>query len=115
MEEQGLNFNDTTHEYEKLAGQDTQSYILQLYVTGSTTQSLKAINNIKSICENNLKGSYSLEVINLYENPGVAKTEQIIAAPTLIKRLPLPLRRIIGDLSNIDKVLAGMGIQQITK
>lgn len=115
MEELSSNINDTKHDYETLADQDTQSFLLQLYVTGSTPQSLRAIKNIKSICENKLKGRYSLEVINLYENPAVAKAEQIIAAPTLIKRLPLPLRRIIGDLSDLDKVLVGMGVQQNTK
>lgn len=115
MEELSSNIDETTHEYETQADQDMQSFLLQLYVTGSTPQSLRAIKNIKSICENKLKGRYSLEVINLYENPAIAKMEQIIAAPTLIKRLPLPLRRIIGDLSNLDKVLVGMGIQEDTK
>lgn len=86
-------------------------FVLRLYVTGSTPQSIRAIKNIQKICEENLRGNYSLEVINLYENPELAKTEQIIAAPTLVKQLPLPLRRIIGDLSNSDKVLVGLGLK----
>lgn len=88
-------------------------FVLRLYVTGSTPQSIRAIENIQKICEENLQGNYNLEVINLYENPELAKTEQIIAAPTLVKQLPLPLRRIIGDLSNSDKVLVGLGLKAI--
>lgn len=91
---------------------DDETYLLRLYVTGSTPQSLRAIKNIRTICEENLKGRYNLEVINLYEHPELAKTEQIIAAPTLVKKLPLPLRKIIGDLSNSEKVLVGMGLHQ---
>ncbi|NJO67957.1 MAG: thiol-disulfide isomerase [Bacteroidetes bacterium] len=101
----------STNAFEKLVNSSEKgSYILRLYVTGSTPQSMRAIQNIKTICEENLKERYQLEIINLYENPDAARTEQIIAAPTLIKSLPLPLRRIIGDLSDFDKVLVGMGI-----
>ncbi len=90
---------------------DGEKFILRLYVTGSTPQSIRAIGNIQKICEENLPGNYNLEVINLYENPEMAKTEQIIAAPTLVKQLPLPLRRIIGDLSDSEKVLVGLGLR----
>lgn len=93
--------------------QKKESYHLSLFVTGSTPQSLLAISNIKKICEEKLKGRYTLEVFNLYEHPELAKKEQIIAAPTLIKKLPLPLRRIIGDLSNSEKVLVGMGLSPL--
>lgn len=104
---------ETTADFESLSENNNKkdTYILRLYVTGSTPQSLRAIKNIRTICEENLKGRYNLEVINLYEHPEIAKTEQIIASPTLVKKLPLPLRRIIGDLSNLEKVLVGMGLQ----
>jgi circadian clock protein KaiB len=90
-----------------------ESYILRLYVTGTTQQSLRAIENIKGICEEHLKGRYDLEVIDLYEKPGLASGEQIIAAPTLIRKLPLPLRRVIGDMSNTEKVLVGLDLKHV--
>lgn len=89
---------------------DKDKYVLRLYVTGSTSRSALAITNLKTICENYLKGRYELEIIDLYLKPGLAKGDQIIAAPTLIKELPLPFRRIIGDMSNRDKVLFGLDI-----
>jgi circadian clock protein KaiB len=92
-----------------------ETYILKLYVTGITPQSILAIDNIKVICESHLKGRYSLEVIDLYKNPNLAKGEQIIAAPTLIKKLPLPLRRIIGNMSNTERVLVGLDLKEVKK
>ncbi|HEX2969834.1 MAG TPA: circadian clock protein KaiB [Bacteroidales bacterium] len=89
-----------------------EKYILRLYVTGTTPQSIRAISNIKEICEQHLKGRYELEVIDLYKQPYLAKGEQILAAPTLIRKLPLPLRRIIGDMSNTDKVLVGLDLRE---
>ena len=88
------------------------AYRLQLYVTGSTPRSLKAISNLKKLCEEHLPGDYDLEVIDMYKNPGVARSEQIIAAPTLIKRLPAPARRFVGDLSNTQKLLTGLDIHK---
>lgn len=103
----------STDDFESSLEQNNgKPYQLRLYVTGSTPQSLRAIKNLRLFCEEHLNGRYNLEVINLYEHPEMAKTEQIIAAPTLIKKFPLPLRRIIGDLSNSEKVFVGMGIQQ---
>ena len=90
-----------------------EGYVLKLYVTGITSLSTLAISNLKKMCEEHLKGRYILEVIDLYKNPGLAKGEQIIAAPTLIKKLPLPLRRVIGDMSNSEKVLVGLDIKEI--
>jgi circadian clock protein KaiB len=90
-----------------------EKYLLKLYVTGTTPQSVKAISNIKQICEEHLKGRYDLEVIDLYQQPGLAKGEQIIAAPTLIKKLPLPLRRIIGDMSGTERVLVGLDLREL--
>lgn len=84
-------------------------YILRLYVTGSSARSLKAVYNLKKICEEHLP-DYDLEVIDIYENPAAAREEQIIAAPTLVRQLPKPLRRFVGDLSNTQKVLVGLDI-----
>lgn len=91
---------------------NSSCYILKLYVTGTTPQSVRAIENIRKICEEHLKGRYILEVIDLYKNPNLAAGEQIIAAPTLIKHLPLPLRRIIGDMSDINRVLVGLDLRE---
>ena len=87
-------------------------YVLRLYVTGTTPQSARAIANIKKLCEIHLKGRYELDVVDLYQQPQLAQGEQIIAAPTLIKKLPLPLRRIIGDMSKSERVLAGLDLQK---
>jgi circadian clock protein KaiB len=100
---------DLTKEFERaLAPQGDQKYVLRLYVTGTTPKSVRAITNIRKICERRLKGAYDLEVIDIYQQPVLAKGEQIIAAPTLLKKLPLPLRRFIGDMSNIEKSLLGL-------
>ena len=90
---------------------DTEPYVLRLYVTGLTPRSTRAIENVRAICEAHLQGRYELEVIDIYQQPVLAKGEQIVAAPTLIKQLPAPLRRIIGDLSNRDRVLVGLDIR----
>ncbi|RPJ07250.1 MAG: circadian clock protein KaiB [Spirochaetaceae bacterium] len=90
-------------------------WILRLYVAGTTPQSVRAIGNIKKICEEYLKELYDLEVIDLYRKPGLAKGEQILAVPTLIKKLPPPLRRIIGDMSNLDRVLIGLDLREAKK
>ena len=83
-------------------------YVLRLYVTGMTTRSALAVKNLRAICDEYLAGRYDLEVIDIYQQPLLAKGEQIIAAPTLIKKLPLPVRRIIGDMSNRERVLLGL-------
>ena len=87
-------------------------YSFRLYVTGSTPRSLKAVYNLKRFCEEHLSNDYDLEVIDIYEDPDAARTEQIIAAPTLIKRLPAPLRRFVGDLSNTQNLLRGLDIHK---
>ena len=84
-------------------------YILRLYVTGSSGRSLQAVQNLKKICEEHLP-DYDLEVIDIYEDPKAAREEQIIAVPTLVKKLPKPLRRFVGDLSNTKKILVGLDI-----
>src|SRR5690348_4618699 len=85
-------------------------YILRLYVTGSTGRSLRAVHNLKKFCEEHLSNDYELEVIDIYSDPEAARREQIIAAPTLVKRLPQPIRKFVGDLSNTQKILVGMDI-----
>jgi circadian clock protein KaiB len=87
-------------------------YILRLYVTGSSARSLKAVYNLKKICEEHLPDDYDLEVIDIYKNPGAAREEQIIAAPTLVKKLPKPLRKFVGDLSNTQKILIGLDLYE---
>jgi circadian clock protein KaiB len=86
-------------------------YILRLYVAGQTPKSLAAFANLKSICEEHLAGRYTIEVIDLLEHPQLAKGDQIFAIPTLVRRLPPPLRKIIGDLSNTEKVIVGLDIR----
>jgi circadian clock protein KaiB len=88
-----------------------QKYLLKLYVTGTTAKSIRAITNIKRVCEAHLKGRYVLEVVDIYQRPVLARGEQIIAAPTLIKHLPLPLRRMIGDMADTDRVLLGLDLR----
>jgi circadian clock protein KaiB len=85
-------------------------YVLRLYVSGSTSKSAMAVENIKRICEQHLKNRYDLEVIDIYQQPSLARDEQIVAVPTLIKRFPPPLRRLIGDLSNQERVLFGLDL-----
>jgi circadian clock protein KaiB len=94
---------------------ETATYVLRLYITGTTPRSLQAIANVKAICEEHLQGRYELEVIDLYQQPVLAYGEQIIAAPTLIKKLPEPLRRIIGDMTNTEKVLVGLDLRPKAK
>jgi circadian clock protein KaiB len=87
-----------------------ERYILRLYVAGMTSRSARAVENVRSFCEKHLEGRYDLQVIDVYQQPALAKSEQLIAAPTLIKKLPLPLRRLIGDMSNEDRVLVGLDL-----
>ncbi len=96
---------------QSLATPQKQVYVLQLYVTGMTPRSTQAIANAKKICETHLQGQYDLSVIDVYQQPQLAKDAQIVAVPTLVKKLPLPLRRIIGDLSDRDQVLLGLNLK----
>jgi circadian clock protein KaiB len=101
------------HKKKEAASALSKKYILRLYIAGSTIRSMSAIANIKKICEEKLEGQYVLEVIDLYQQPQLAAGHQIIAIPTLIKELPPPLRRIIGDLSDAEKVLIGLDLKSI--
>src|SRR5512145_2180403 len=94
-----------------VAERDTARYVLRLYVAGLTPRSTLAIQNVRKICEEHLRGRYDLEVVDIYQQPVLAEGEQIIAAPTLVKKLPLPLRRFIGDMSNTERILVGMDLR----
>jgi circadian clock protein KaiB len=85
-------------------------FILRLYVAGQTAKAISAFANLKTICEEQLKGRYEIEVVDLLENPRLAREDQIVALPTLVRRLPPPLRKIIGDLSDTDRVLIGLNL-----
>ena len=100
--------NSNTSNTEK----STNEFVLQLYITGATPNSIRALINIKQLCEEHLKGRYSLEIIDVYQQRELAEKEQLIALPLLIKKQPLPEKRIIGDLSNTSKVLTGLGLLQ---
>ena len=91
--------------------EDGARWNLRLYVAGQTPRSLSAFKNLKDICEEYLKGKYHIEVIDLMENPTLARGDQILAVPTLVRKLPQPIRKIIGDLSNTERVLVGLDIQ----
>jgi circadian clock protein KaiB len=103
---------DRTNNFERaLKNSSNNHYVLRLYVTGITPKSRLAIRHVKKICEENLQGRYDLEVIDIYQQPDLIREEQILAAPTLIKKLPLPLRKIIGDMSNTDRILVGLDLK----
>jgi circadian clock protein KaiB len=96
---------------QSLAKPDRPRYELRLYVAGTTPRSARAIANIKNICEEHLKGRYNLKVIDIYQQPVLAEGDQIVAVPTLIRKLPPPLRRFIGDLSDRERVLVGLDLK----
>ncbi len=88
----------------------SDKWILRLYIAGQTPKAVTAFNNLKLICEEQLKGKYRIEVIDLLKNPRLARDNQILAIPTLVRKLPLPVRNIIGDLSNTERVLVGLDL-----
>ena len=90
-------------------------YQLRLYVAGQSARSIAAVSNLKRICDVHLGGRYAIEVIDLLEQPHLAKTDEILAIPTLVRRLPPPIRKIIGDLSNVERVLRGLDIVDLTE
>jgi circadian clock protein KaiB len=97
----------------KPAEQSDQVYNLRLYVAGQTPKSLAAFANLKAICEEHLQNKYTIEIIDLIENPQLASGDQIVAIPTLVRKLPEPLRKIIGDLSNTERVLVGLDLKPL--
>ncbi|MBF0384351.1 MAG: circadian clock KaiB family protein [Candidatus Omnitrophica bacterium] len=94
-----------------LKKQKQKKYVLHLYVAGLSPRSQKAIENIKKVCDEYLKGRYELAIQDIYQNPILAKNGQILGAPTLIKEFPLPLRRFVGDMSNIERLLVGLNLR----
>ena len=103
---------DSTAEFEhKLTERGKERYLLRLYVAGMTTKSKRAIQSIKKICEEHLKDRCDLEVIDVFRHPVLAKGEQIVATPTLLKNLPLPLRRFIGDMADTERILVGLDLR----
>lgn len=98
-----------------LSAAEDDYYVLSLYVTGVTPNSSRAIANIKTICEQHLQGRYELEVIDIYQQPELASEQDLLVAPTLVKSLPLPLRKLVGDMSNEERVLAGLGLRKRKK
>ncbi|MHB8142790.1 MAG: circadian clock KaiB family protein [Thermoleophilia bacterium] len=91
-----------------------EKYVLKLYVTGMTSRSAKAVMNIRRILDEHLQGRYELEIIDIFQQPQLAQGEQIIAAPTLIKKLPLPIRKFIGDMSETERILVGLDLKPRT-
>jgi len=89
-----------------------QHYILRLYVTGQTPRSLQSVENLRALCDKYLPGQFDLEVIDIYQQPAMAAAGQIIAAPTLIKSMPLPLRRLVGDFSDKERVILGLDLKR---
>lgn len=105
---------DTAAFEEALAAQrGAEHYVLRLYISGSAPRSARAIENIRALCEERLRGRYGLEVIDIYQHPEDVRPEQIVVTPTLLKKLPLPLRKIIGDLSDTERVLAGLDLMAV--
>ena len=104
--------SDTTRALEAALASEPHAahYCLKLFITGTTPRCTRAIKNIRAICEDSLAGRYDLEVIDIYQHPEQAKPEQIVVTPTLVKKLPLPFRRMIGDLSNNERVMVGLDI-----
>jgi circadian clock protein KaiB len=90
-------------------------YQLRLYIAGQSARSIAAVSNLKRICDDHLDGRYAIEVVDLLEHPHLAKRDQILAIPTLVRRLPSPLRKIVGDLSNVDRVLVGLDIVNLAQ
>jgi circadian clock protein KaiB len=107
-----LRKEDVTRLFEQAGEKKGGKYVLNLYVAGTTPRSINAINTIKRLAEEHLKGKYELNVIDIFQQPLFAKEGQIIAAPTLIKKLPPPLKRFIGDMSNTKKIIAGLEIHE---
>ena len=97
----------------KPAGGAPESWALKLYVAGQTPKSVTAFANLKAICEEHMAGKYTIEVIDLLVNPTLARGDQIIAIPTLVRKLPVPIRKIIGDLSNTERVLVGLDLKAL--
>ena len=106
-------YGEDLDELERIAKESREgTYKLRLYVTGSTPRSVKAVSNVRAICDEHLAGRYDLEVVDLYQRPELAREEQVMAAPTLVRELPEPIRKVVGDMSDEDKVLYSLNIER---
>jgi circadian clock protein KaiB len=114
MSEKKINLDIIENASHNFAGAAPEGFDLRLYVAGQTPKSLAAIANLKKLCESHLAGRYTIEVIDLLVTPQLAAGDQIVALPTLVRRLPEPLKRVIGDLSNTERVLVGLDIRSKT-
>jgi len=94
---------------------DSETFLLRLYVAGQTPKCMRAFANLKRICEDHLRGRYRIEVVDLLVNPALARGDQILAVPTLVRQLPPPVKKIIGDLSNVERVLVGLDLRPVKK
>jgi circadian clock protein KaiB len=112
ISEGGSDVNDSIREFEEASKRRGERYVLKLYVSGMTTRSLQAIENLKKICDGHLPECYDLEVIDIGQQPDSVTREDIVATPTLIKELPKPIRRIIGDLGDNERVLVALNLVQ---
>ena len=113
MNESKPDDSGTTRRFEELASQPSEErYLLRLYISGLTPRSTEALTTLRAICEEHLRGRYELEVIDLYQHPERADGDQIIGTPTLIKQLPQPLRRLVGDLADVERVLIGLNLRK---
>jgi circadian clock protein KaiB len=102
---------DVTEEYEHaLKKMRTERYVLRLYIAGNNLRSQKAVENVKKICEEHLKGRYEIDVVDIYQDRTKNPVDLVLAAPTLVKKLPLPLRRVIGDMTNKERILVGLDL-----
>jgi circadian clock protein KaiB len=107
-----LSADETLQQLEKLVADLAQpSYVFRLYVSGTTARSTRAIANVRTVCDRYLPGRYQLEVIDVYKQPGAAKQEQVIAVPTLIKELPLPTKKFVGDMSDTERIVIGLNLR----
>ncbi len=114
MENSDLTEIDDVEKFEKaLLNANKEKYVLRLYVAGMSPKSIQAIENIKRLCEENMPGRYQLDIIDIYQQPIFAKEGQIVAAPTLIKELPLPISKMVGDMSNKERVLLGLDLRSV--
>ncbi len=116
MQRERSQYIDSTREFEEMLKETSgeRHYVLRLYVTGSTLRSAKAIETIRALCDDYLAGHYDLTVVDIYQQPTAAQDDQIIAAPTLVKSEPLPHKRLIGDLSDRDRILVGLDLTHET-
>lgn len=109
---QPAELNGTLQEFEKLVADLAQpNYLFRLYVSGNSSRSTLAIANVRRICKMYLSGHYELEVIDIYQQPGATKAAQVIAVPTLIKELPFPVQRFVGDMSNTERIIVGLNLE----